>query len=161
MTGIEQRLVCDGVRFKSVKDAKFKTMRISVSFMLPLREDTAAGNALLPFLLSRASREYPDFTKLAQRLSELYGASINADVLKLGDAQVMSVSVSGLADRYALDGENISGELSSLLCSVIFDPPLEDLSLIHILWLPRRSHRPDFGTGTIRHYFQYSSRVDF
>lgn len=90
MIGIEQRAICDGVNFRSIRDTKFKTMRISAHLIVPMSRQTAAENALLPFLLSRASREYPDFTKLGQRLAELYGASLNADVQKLGDLQVLS-----------------------------------------------------------------------
>ena len=126
MIGIEQRVICDGVNFRSIRDTKFKTMRISAHLIVPMSRQTAAENALLPFLLSRASREYPDFTKLGQRLAELYGASLNADVQKLGDLQVLSLSASGIADRYALEGEAISGELAKLLCSILFDPPLVD-----------------------------------
>lgn len=126
MIGIEQRAICDGVNFRSIRDTKFKTMRISAHLIVPMSRQTAAENALLPFLLSRASREYPDFTKLGQRLAELYGASLNADVQKLGDLQVLSLSASGIADRYVLEGEAISGELAKLLCSILFDPPLVD-----------------------------------
>ena len=126
MIGIEQRTVCDGVNFRSIRDTKFKTMRISAHLIVPMSQNTAAKNALLPFLLSRASREYPDFTKLGQRLAALYGASLDADVQKLGDLQVLTVSASGIADRYALEGEAISEELAQLLCSILFDPPFED-----------------------------------
>nr|WP_319488125.1 pitrilysin family protein [uncultured Caproiciproducens sp.] len=126
MIGIEQRSVCDGVNFRSVKDTKFKTVRMSVNFLLPIQKKTAASNAILPFLLSRASREYPDFTKLGERLAELYGAELNADVQKLGDVQLLSLSASGIADRYALNGESISTALSKLLCSILFDPPFEN-----------------------------------
>jgi len=126
MIGIEQRSICDGVNFRSIKDTKFKTVRMSVNFMLPLQKTVAASNAILPFLLSRASRGYPDFTKLGERLAELYGAEINADVQKLGDVQLLSISATGISDRYALNGESISAELSKLLCSIIFDPPFEN-----------------------------------
>ncbi|HEX3038569.1 MAG TPA: pitrilysin family protein [Oscillospiraceae bacterium] len=126
MVEIEQRSICSGVNFRSIKDTRFKTMRISVNFMLPIEKQMAAANALLPFLLSRASHEYPDFTKLGERLAELYGAELNADVQKLGEAQVLAVCAVGLADRYALNGENISLELAKLLCSILFDPPFEN-----------------------------------
>ena len=126
MIKTEEYPVTEGIRFRSIPDTRFKTLRIAVNFMLPLEKETAAAHALLPFLLSRASREYPDFTRLNERLSELYGAAIHADVRKLGEAQVLSVAVAGLADRYALEGESISAELSHLLCSILFDPPLVD-----------------------------------
>lgn len=125
-TCVESRNICDGVEFLGVRDPKFKTARMSVHFLLPMKAEHVSANALLPFLLSRASREYPDFTKLSRRLAELYGASLNADVGKIGDLQVLSVSASGLADRYALHGEHVSAELANLLCGVLFDPPFED-----------------------------------
>ena len=125
-TEMDQRSVCNGVTFRSYRDSRFKTMRISVHFLLPLEKDRAAVNAILPFLLRRASRKYPDYTKLNEHLEQLYGASLDADVQKLGDVQLLSVTASGLADRYVLNGECVSAELSRLLCSVLFDPPLRD-----------------------------------
>ena len=126
MTDLCRRAVCEGVNFRSLRSDRYKTMLISVNFFLPLKQKTASANAILPFLLTRASRQYPDFTKLNQRLAELYGAELGADVRKCGDAQVLSVSVSAIADRYALEGEKISAELSALLCSACFDPPLQN-----------------------------------
>jgi predicted Zn-dependent peptidase len=126
MTGIEQRSVCDGVNFRSIRDGRFKTVRMSIHFFRPLVRADASVNAILPYLLTRACKKYPDYTKLNQHLAELYGADIDADVKKLGDTQILSVSVTGLADRYALAGEQISGELSRLLCSMLFEPPFQD-----------------------------------
>jgi predicted Zn-dependent peptidase len=126
MLKIEQRTVCDGVNFRSIRDDRFKTIRMSVHFLYPLAQETVSANAILPFLLSRASRKYPDFTKLNAHLAELYGAVLDADVQKLGDVQILSVSASGIADRYSLNGESVSAELAKLLCSIVFDPHLEN-----------------------------------
>ena len=126
MIKLDQYPVMEGVQFRSIRDTRFKTLRIAVNFILPLEQETAAANALLPFLLSRASREYPDFTRLNERLQELYGAAVHADVRKLGEVQVLSVAAASLADRYTLNGESVSQEISKLLCSLLFDPPLEN-----------------------------------
>ena len=68
MTEIKQYTVCDGVGFRSIEDTRFKTMRIAVNFLVPLDEKyQVAARALLPFLLTRASRDYPDFTKMSAR----------------------------------------------------------------------------------------------
>ena len=119
----------NGVRFRSVLDPRFKTQKISVHIMVPLAKETAAAYGMLPFLLSRTNRSYPDYTLLGQRMAELYGASLSGDVSKLGDVQVLTISASGLADRYALEGESISAELTSLLCSSIIDPVLDENGL--------------------------------
>ncbi|HCR42970.1 MAG TPA: insulinase family protein [Ruminococcaceae bacterium] len=126
MTEIQQQSVCGGVNFRSIKDSRFKTVRMSVNFMQPLSEATAAPNAVLPYLLTRTSRRYPDLTKLNGHLAELYGAQLDAYVFKLGDVQVLSIFASGIADKYSLGGEKVSEELSKLLCSVIFDPLFEN-----------------------------------
>jgi predicted Zn-dependent peptidase len=126
MTDLCRREIREGVNFRSLRSDRYKTMLISANFFLPLNAESASANAILPFLLSRASRRYPDYTLLNQRLAELYGAELGADVRKCGDMQVVSVSVSAIADRYALEGEKISAELSDLLCSACFDPPLQN-----------------------------------
>ena len=68
MSEINQRVVCNGVDFQSIQNTNFKTMRISVHFMLPIDKNHISANAVLPALLCRASKQYPDYTKLSQRL---------------------------------------------------------------------------------------------
>ena len=72
-----RRSIGKGVHFLGIQDAKFKTMRISIHFLLPLRKDTVCANAMLPFLMGRAGGDYPDFTQLSQKLDDLYGAGLN------------------------------------------------------------------------------------
>jgi predicted Zn-dependent peptidase len=126
MTAINRQQICEGVHFSSVPDSRFKTGRITAAFLLPLTGETAAANAILPYLLCRSCREYPDFTALNRKLSELYGAALYADVHKVGEVQMLCLSAVGIDDRYALDNQSVSRELTSLLCSVLFDPALEN-----------------------------------
>ncbi len=114
-----------GVTLKSFTDASFKTMRLSVNMLAPLSKQTAATYAILPSLVSRASRQYPDYTALNCRLEELYGASLHTCVRKFGGYQSISLSVSGIASRYAFGGEDMFAELSQLLFSVLLDPLLD------------------------------------
>lgn len=130
MNSINRKQLADGVFFSSVKDSRFKTMKITANLIVPLSAETASANALLCGVLSRSCKAYPDFTKLSKKLSSLYGADLNVSVRKTGDRQVLSLSASGLDDRYALLGESIARELSLLLCSVIFEPNLENNSFV-------------------------------
>lgn len=119
---LQFRPVGAGAALKSLADPRFKTMRVSVNMLVPLTEKTAAAYALLPSLVSRATQQYPDYTALNCRLSELYGASLNSCVRKYGGWQSVGLSVSGIANRYAFGGEDMLEELSKLLFSVIFSP---------------------------------------
>lgn len=121
-----RRCIEKGVHFSEIQDPKFKTMRISVHFLLPLCETTVCANAMLPFLMGRAGGEYPDFTQLSRRLDDLYGAGLNADAGKIGDAHILSFSVTGLSSRYAFMGEDMSLELARLLKGLLFDPAFSE-----------------------------------
>lgn len=122
MNFINRNEISNGVYFSSIKDNRFKTMKISANIIVPLSQETASENALLCGVLSRSCKAYPDFTLLSKKLSSLYGADLATSVVKSGDCQVLRISASGLDDNYAFAGESISRELSSLLCSVIFEP---------------------------------------
>lgn len=118
--------IAPGVSFNAIKDDRFKTGRISVTMFLPLERDTAAVYAVLPFVLTNSCRKYPDFTSLNRHLEELYGASLFADVNKMGEMQALTVAVSFLDDKFTLDGENLSRSLTQLLCDILFDPLLTE-----------------------------------
>lgn len=125
MAQINRAVICEGVNFQSIKDTRFKTMRMSVHFLIPLEKQSAASNALLPYLLTRACRDYPDYTKLSQRLAELYGASISSEVGKIGDVQLLTITAVGIADQYCFGGECISKDLADLICQMVFEPPFD------------------------------------
>ena len=114
--------VAPGVNFNVIKDGRFKTGRASVALFRPLDDAQVCANAVLPFLLSKSCSKYKDFTSIHRYLDELYGASVGADVSKLGEIQVLSISSSFLADDYALSKEKISEKITNLLCEMLFDP---------------------------------------
>ncbi len=115
------RILADKVRLLSVETDRFKTGRISVSMALPMDEKMAA-NSLLIYLLKRSCKEYPDFSLLNGKLDELYGASLSASVSKSGEAQVLTLSLTCLDDRFALTDESIVEQCAQLLASMIFSP---------------------------------------
>ena len=126
MDSIKRKEIANGVFFNSIKDSRFKTMRISANALVPLSADAASSNALLFGVLSRSCKAYPDFTVLSKKLSSLYGADLTVSVRKAGDCQALTITASGLDDRYAFEGESVARELSLLLCSVIFEPNVTD-----------------------------------
>lgn len=116
--------IAEGIRFCSVKTDKFKTCRVNISLAMPL-DKNASSRAILPFMFSRRCAKYPDYTSLNRVLDELYGASVSAGVLKRGEAQVISFSMSAIDDRFALDGDKVALECTKLLADMIFDPLTE------------------------------------
>lgn len=116
--------IAEGIRFCSVKTDKFKTCRVNISLAMPL-DKNASARAILPFMFSRRCAKYPDYTSLNRVIDELYGAAVSAGVLKRGEAQVISFSMSAIDDRFALDGDKVALECTKLLADMIFDPLTE------------------------------------
>lgn len=118
--------VGEGVNFTTIHDEKFKQNQLSISFILPLREETASLNALLPLVLKHGSSEYPDMTALNKRLKELYGARLDGSTNKRGNYQIITMFSECLGDSYAFGGEKVLESCAGLLRSVIFDPAFEN-----------------------------------
>ena len=110
----------------SVTEPKFKSDRISLCLVTPLKRETATVNALVPFVLRKGCKSCPDFTKLNRKLAEMYGAILDADVAKHADRQIIEISLQFTDDRYAIDGENMAETAAKLLSDIVFEPNLDE-----------------------------------
>jgi predicted Zn-dependent peptidase len=79
---------------------RFKTLSIVAYVHRPLG-DAATVQALLPFVLRRGCRGLPDMRKIVVHLESLFGASFSADVVKLGERQILSFRMDVVNDRFA------------------------------------------------------------
>ena len=66
MSSINRLNIAKGVYFNSVRDSRFKTMKLSANLFVPLSAETASANALFAGVLSRSCKAYPDFTALSR-----------------------------------------------------------------------------------------------
>jgi predicted Zn-dependent peptidase len=85
---------------KSIQSEKFKSGAMAVLFLTPLNAKTAALNALVPSVLLRGTANYPDMEAVANRLSELYGATAFPYVGSQIETQFTGVWSSCPDDRY-------------------------------------------------------------
>lgn len=116
----------NGIEGLFIKNDRFNTTLISCNFYMPLKEDTAAAYALLPFILTSCSKKYADFSKLNFKLSRLYGATLDASAEKYGDFQLLKMKISVINDRFTLDGESLINQATDLLLKLIFEPNVEE-----------------------------------
>ncbi len=113
--------IADGVRLVSVKTDKFKTSRLSFTMATPL-EGNISAKAILPYLLRRRCAEYPDFTAFNGVLDELYGAVVSSSVAKWGENLILSINMTAVDDRFALNGDKVTDECVRLLTKLVFEP---------------------------------------
>lgn len=106
--------------------ARYHTDRLTGVFAVPLQEDTAAGYALLPGLLTRSCARYPTMTAFRRHLDYLYGTTVQGQIYRIGCWQVLVFSVSYLNSRYLPEGGDLTEECANLLLDTLFDPALEE-----------------------------------
>ena len=117
--------VAEGVRLCLFPANRFKTSIVSLNIAMPLNSNVEE-RAVLAFLLRRCSAKYENLTQLNRMLANLYGASLSSSVIKKGEAQIISLSITSVNDKFAIDNENISGECLKLLLELLFEPKLEE-----------------------------------
>ncbi len=81
---------------------KFKTTTVKLYCHHALDGD-AARNALLTFLLRQGTRSCPDARSIARHLESLFGATLDLDVFKIGERQIVALHLQVLNDRFARD----------------------------------------------------------
>ena len=116
----------NNIGFNSIIDKKFKTCSLAVYFLTELSDDTAAANNLAASILTVSSSKYKTYAALSEKLSELYGAGLGSSARKKGDAQILGLRASWIHNRYAIDGEDIGGEMRQLIRDCIFSPNAEN-----------------------------------
>ena len=108
-----------------VQSDKFKTGCMSISFLRPLRKEEASANALIPTVLLRGCRNYPDIRTISAFLDDHYGASVGTLVRKKGEVQATGFYADFLEDRYSLDGSPVLAPMVDFVGQLLLDPVLE------------------------------------
>lgn len=105
---------------------KLKTTSVGVYIHRPLNRKDVSYNALLPMVLKHASKKFPSREEIAKHLDGLYGATMGAASIKLGEDHVIYFDAETISDKYTPNGEKLLSKLLNLLMSVIFEPKLID-----------------------------------
>lgn len=114
------------IGFTSITDEKFKTANIAVRFITKLSDKRAAANVVGTDVLTYSNSNLTTLSQLNEKLSALYGAGLSSFSAKKGDMQILGISSSYILNRYAIDGEDIEGEMLSILRDSIFSPDAHD-----------------------------------
>lgn len=114
--------IAPGVHLSYDPAQKFNRCRISIHFAFPARRETATAHALLPLLMERGYADCPDMTQMTKKLARLYGADLTVDARPLGCNHNLCVSVTGIKDAFALEGEHLTGEYTALALGTAFHP---------------------------------------
>ena len=122
MANYSRKIVADGIGYSTIIDPKFKTNKVQIMFITDLLDETASANALAIGIMGSSNSRYKNISEITAKLNSLYGANINVDIVKQGDFQKLCIGVTSIHNRYALEGEDISGEVLRILLDCVFSP---------------------------------------
>ena len=111
-----------GITLRCIRADRFKQSCLSVQLLRPMKKEEAALNALLPAILLRGSRNYPDLKCITEKLDDLYGASVGTLVRRIGDYQSTGFYCGFIDDRFALEGDAILEPMLSFVGELLLDP---------------------------------------
>ena len=115
-----------GIDLTMIQTDKFKSAALSASFLVPLKKETAAANALVPYVLRRGTERYPTMGEISVRLEVLYGGTLDPAVRKRGETQCVGLIGSFLDDAYALESGSNLQEAAALLEEMLLHPVTEN-----------------------------------
>ena len=115
-----------GVTLRCYNDTRFKQGRLTLQLVRPMNREEAALNALLPMVLLRGTKHYPDLRAITVHLDDLYGATVGDMVRRIGDYQTTGFYCGFTEDRFALDGDEILRPVVDFLGELLLEPVLED-----------------------------------
>ena len=111
-----------GVTLRVFPAERFKQGCLSLQFLRPMCIEEAALNAIIPAVLLRGTKKYPDLRSITLRLDDLYGASVGALVRRVGDYQTVGLYCGFIEDRYALSGDRVLEPMLDFLEELLLDP---------------------------------------
>lgn len=118
-----------GVRLHLSPSRKFKTAVVKVFLRTDLAAGTATRTALLPYVLRHGTAALPTLREVTMALEALYGTRLAADVIKLGEQQVVALRLDVLGDAYLPAGSDVLGRSVRLLFDLLLAPRREQGAL--------------------------------
>jgi len=113
-----------GIKTKYINSTKFKTVRMSVSFIADADRFSLPASNLLCKLLTRSTAKYPTHLELSRHLNMLYGARIFGGCAKMGNKVMLKFTAECLAPKYTPNNEDLVSSCTALLEDAIFNPKL-------------------------------------
>ena len=117
-----------GIKLHCIDTNKFKTNLMSVIITLPLNRETITFDTVIPAVLKRGTKNLKSQEEIAKKLENMYGASFDCGIEKIGDNHVIKFYLESLNDNFIPKNDNnlIFKESIELLLDIIFNPLTEN-----------------------------------
>lgn len=115
-----------GINLHIIKTNKFKTNLLSVFLSTPLSKESVTKNALIPAVLRSGSRNMNTQDEISIALEEMYGASFDCGIDKIGDDQVLKFYLETINNEFLPENEDTLSTAIKILLEVVFNPLINE-----------------------------------
>lgn len=114
--------IMPGVWLSHLRSERFKTACLSLTLLAQLKRETAAMNALIPYVLRRGTTRLGDMEAISARLDELYGVAIEPAVRRIGEIQCIGFYASLPEGDFLPGGQDVLHDTAALLGELLLSP---------------------------------------
>ena len=110
------------VSLTALRSTQCKTGCLSATLLTQLDRETAAENAVLPYVLRRGTTALPDMRAFSARLDGLYGAVVEPAVRKLGEIHAIGFRAEAAEDRFLPGDTHVLEDVIAILADLWLSP---------------------------------------
>lgn len=115
-----------GINLHIIKTNKFKTNLLAIFLSTPLQKEKVTFNGLIPAVLRRGSKTMPSQEEISISLEEMYGASFDCGIDKIGDDQVLKFYLETINNEFLPEQEDNLEKTIKILLEVVFNPLVDN-----------------------------------
>lgn len=116
-----------GIKLHMIKSNKFKTNLIAIFITSELTRENITKNALISSILRRGTKNMTSQEEISKQMEEMYGASYDCGLEKIGDNQVLKFYIETINDNYLPDTkENLLNKSLEKILEIVFNPYTEN-----------------------------------
>lgn len=116
-----------GIKLHEIQTEKFKTNLIAVFLSMPITKENVTKNSLISVVLRRGSKNMPTLAQISQEMEEMYGASFDCGIDKIGDNQILKFYLESINDNFLPQtDENMLKTSIEKLIEIVFNPLVEN-----------------------------------
>ena len=116
-----------GITIHNINTDKFKTNIVAIFLTTPMSREYVTFNSMISSILRRGSKNMPTQEDISKQMEEMYGASFNNGLDKIGDNHIMKFYLESLNDEYLPQGSNnLLKQSIEKLSEIVFNPLLEN-----------------------------------
>lgn len=116
-----------GIKLHTIHTDKFKTNLIAVFITTKLDRKSVTKNAVISAVLRRGSKTMPSQEAISKQMEEMYGASFDCGLDKMGDNQVLKFYLETVNDNFLPQkGEDMLKVSLEKLLEIVLNPYIEN-----------------------------------